>query len=179
MTISCNHFRQQRCAAKRPCFQSALIQGRLLDNVQVGFTFKGIVYALIGGLSCQSAAEDKGVIRGADNSPQVHPLAQLRCGACKAVCWLSHCIDHGVQWSTVMSCLGTNFIAAANCMLIACACRTSRNDQPDRNSFWQQYASCVYNQHADAECLCICSDWKCWCRGPSFWWGTTSSGTLS
>ena len=38
---------------------------------QVGFTFKGIVYAVIGGLSCQSAVQGGGTIRGADNSPQV------------------------------------------------------------------------------------------------------------
>lgn len=38
---------------------------------QVGFVAKGIVYALIGGLSCQSAVHDTVTIRGADNSPQV------------------------------------------------------------------------------------------------------------
>lgn len=37
---------------------------------QVGFVFKGIVYAVIGGLSCQSAIQGTSTIRGADNSPQ-------------------------------------------------------------------------------------------------------------
>lgn len=37
---------------------------------QVGFVAKGVVYALIGGLSCQSAVSNSVTIRGADNSPQ-------------------------------------------------------------------------------------------------------------
>lgn len=37
---------------------------------QVGFVAKGVVYALIGGLSCQSAIHGTVTIRGADNSPQ-------------------------------------------------------------------------------------------------------------
>ncbi|DBB00742.1 hypothetical protein WJX77_001794 [Trebouxia sp. C0004] len=37
---------------------------------QVGFMAKGVVYALIGGLSCQSAIQGATTIRGADNSPQ-------------------------------------------------------------------------------------------------------------
>ncbi|KAL0022300.1 hypothetical protein WJX79_007413 [Trebouxia sp. C0005] len=37
---------------------------------QVGFVAKGVVYAIIGGLSCQSAIQGTATIRGADNSPQ-------------------------------------------------------------------------------------------------------------
>ncbi len=43
---------------------------------QVGFVAKGVVYALIGGLSCQSAIQGTVTIRGADNSPQVHGHSQ-------------------------------------------------------------------------------------------------------
>ena len=39
----------------------------------VGFAAKGVVYALIGGLACQSAVTGATTTRGADNSPQVQP----------------------------------------------------------------------------------------------------------
>ena len=39
--------------------------------VQIGFAAKGVVYALIGGLACQSAVTGATTTRGADNSPQV------------------------------------------------------------------------------------------------------------
>eukprot|EP00891_Asterochloris_glomerata_P000569 jgi/Astpho2/569/Aster-04424 len=37
---------------------------------QIGFVAKGVVYAIIGGLACQSGAQDESSIRGADVSPQ-------------------------------------------------------------------------------------------------------------
>ena len=46
--------------------------------LQIGFVAKGVVYAIIGGLACQSGAQDESEIRGADISPQV--------GACRK-CW--------------------------------------------------------------------------------------------
>ena len=51
------------------CIMACGISGR--SAAQVGFIAKGVVYALIGGLSCQSAVQNTVTIRGADNSPQV------------------------------------------------------------------------------------------------------------
>lgn len=45
--------------------------------MQIGFVAKGVVYAIIGGLACQSGAQDESSIRGADVSPQVGS-----CGRC-------------------------------------------------------------------------------------------------
>ena len=50
--------------AKKLCFYH-------LACLQIGFAAKGVVYALIGGLACQSAVTGAATTRGADNSPQV------------------------------------------------------------------------------------------------------------
>ena len=42
-----------------------------LPCLQIGFAAKGVVYALIGGLACQSAVTGATTTKGADNSPQV------------------------------------------------------------------------------------------------------------
>lgn len=45
--------------------------------LQIGWVLKGLVYAIIGGLACQSSAQGKEKIKGADISPQVHLNFQL------------------------------------------------------------------------------------------------------
>ena len=42
---------------------------------QIGWVLKGLVYAIIGGLACQSSAEGVQKVKGADISPQVHSFA--------------------------------------------------------------------------------------------------------
>lgn len=82
--MTCKHMGRQH-AHVFICFASAdnsaygnIASFYLLTCLQIGFAAKGVVYALIGGLACQSAVTGATTTRGADNSPQVCcPVAAL------------------------------------------------------------------------------------------------------
>lgn len=50
---------------------TAILAERGLAVLQFGWILKGLVYAIIGGVACQAAAQDKQKINDADISPQV------------------------------------------------------------------------------------------------------------
>lgn len=53
------------------CVDAAVMAHCLSDWVQIGWVFKGVVYAIIGGVACQAAAQGVSKVNGADISPQV------------------------------------------------------------------------------------------------------------
>ena len=71
------------------CLIAALV-GTRITVVQIGWILKGLVYAIIGGLACQSSAQGKSKIKGADISPQVTSLpARHLTGHCRTgFAWL-------------------------------------------------------------------------------------------